>query len=50
LHTTDNTVDSVQMLRSIICEDPSHRLAIEMLRWFNEEVKPVSRNPEISKS
>src|SRR5579864_4706607 len=48
-HGQGDTAKAVQMLESIIQEDPNHLLAIEMLRWFKEEVKPAFRNLEVSK-
>jgi len=49
-HGQGNLAKAVQMLESIIREDPNHLLAMEMLGWFKDEVKPASRNLEVSKS
>lgn len=49
-HGQCNSAKAIQMLESILCEDRNHILAIEMLRWFKQEVKPGSRKLEASQS
>ena len=49
-HGQGNLAKAIQMLESIIRKDPNHLLAMEMLGWFKDEVKPSCTNLEVSKS
>ncbi|HEY3628166.1 MAG TPA: DUF5107 domain-containing protein [Terracidiphilus sp.] len=49
-HGRGDTAKAVQMLKDLIRQDPNHLQALSMLRWCEEEVKPVSSNLEVSKS
>jgi tetratricopeptide (TPR) repeat protein len=49
LHGQGSTAESLDILEDIASEDPNHQLASEMFRWIRRELKPVSRDLEVSR-